>query len=163
MKNSVVTPFRAIALLASLLLVVSACQTPHITVPSEPGDVAVLPMRAGSVEVEGILNPDGSVNPTSGRGVTVPGQSFYVSNVVSAREEEGYPRVQVSLTSRSSSDVNLRYRVIWFDEDEMEISGGSGWTPVLLSPRETIQLSSVGRSTAAKQFRVFIQELSYRR
>lgn len=153
----------ALGLLTFLALFISGCQTPHVTVPTEPGDVAVLPMRSGSVEIEGMLKPDGTVNPTSGRGQTVPGQSFYVSNVVAARQEESYPRVQVSLTSRSSNDVNLRYRVIWFDEDEMEVQGGSGWTPVLLSPRETIQLSSVGRSTAAKQFRVFIQELNYRR
>lgn len=150
-------------MLAGVLFFVAGCQAPHVTVPEQPGEVAILPMRSGSVEIEGMLNPDGTVNPTSGRGQTVPGQSFYVSNVVAARQEESFPRVQVSLTSRSGSDVNLRYRVIWFDEDEMEIPGGSGWNPVLLSPRETVQISSVGRSTAAKQFRVFIQELSYRR
>lgn len=152
-----------LALLAASVLSFVGCQSPHLTVPEEPGEVAILPMRQGSVELEGILRPDGTVEPTSGRGQTVPGQAFYVRDVRSARQEEGYPRLQVTVASRSGSTTNLRYRIIWFDEDGMEVAGGGGWTPVTLAARETQQLTGVGRSTAAHSFRVFIQEMDFAR
>lgn len=151
--------------LTAFTLLWSGCQTPQPTEPKNPGDVVILPMRQAGVEVEGIIKPDGTLNPVvSSRSQRLPGQSFYVRDVRSTKDDAGYVNLQITASSLSTRNVNLRYRIVWFDSDGMEIEpGSSGWTNINLAPRESASLRGLARGRDAKTFRVFIQTFDFQR
>lgn len=151
----------AMPLVATFL---TACQSTRMTEPKDPGDVVIIAMSQSAVEIEGIIKPDGTVNSVNGRAQTLPGQPFYIREVITSRDSAGVVTLQITASSLSSSNLNLRYRVVWFNEDGMEIEpGASGWTQVSFTPRESKSLRSVARSDNPKTFRVFVQSFEFQR
>ena len=162
MKNKIRKLFLIAVPLAATLM--AGCQTGRMTEPKEPGDVVIIPMSQAGVEIEGILKPDGTVNSVNGRSQTLPGQPFYIRDVNTSRDSAGVVTLQITASSLSSSALHLRYRVVWFNEEGMEIEpGSSGWTQVSYTPRESKSLRSVARSANPKTFRVFVQSFDFQR
>lgn len=154
----------ALTVLPLLAAFLAACQSNRMTEPEQPGDVVIIPMSQSALEIEGIFKADGTLNPINGRSQTLPGQPFYIRDIVSSRDEAGMVTVQLTVSSLSTRDLNLRYRIVWFDEGGMEIEpGASGWTQVSMTPRESKSLSAVARSKNPKTFRAFVQSFDFQR
>ena len=162
MKINILKFFLLAVPLAATLL--AGCQTGRMTEPKEPGDVVSIPMSQAGIEIEGILKADGTVNMVNGRSQTLPGQPFYIRSIVSSRDDAGVITLQITASSLSSSELSLRYRVVWFNNDGMEIEpGASGWTQVTFAPRESKSLRSVARADNPKTFRAFVQSFDFQR
>jgi uncharacterized protein YcfL len=153
-----------IPLLIGILLTLAGCQSPTNPRAGQQGEVDIRSHSLQGMEIVGIFNPDGTVNTTPQAGQTYGRRDFYVDSVRALPTDAGFSRVQVGVTSRSRTRINLQYRFAWFDAAGMEIAPGTGgWNSISLAPAENATFTGVARSENATEFRIFVRKLDQRR
>jgi len=154
----------ALALLAAAALLFPACTSPVATAPVEPGETTVTDLDSAGVRIDGIFNPDGSLEPAPEVGQTILNQIIRVEDMRAIESDAGFKRVQVRVTNRSKYGKSFEYRFIWFDQAGFEVGQGTGgWTVVPIKARETASLTGTARATDVASFQLFIREIKFKK
>jgi uncharacterized protein YcfL len=134
------TPRHTLALTASLsiaALLLPGCNTANTTTST------------------GMLNPDGTV---AYKQIVTNGWLKYKANIVGVREavvNGDMKRVAVDVYSDQLTTQRFSYRFDWSDDAGMPVgSPTASMMPVTIKPKETITITAVSPSPAAKQWRL---------
>ncbi len=74
----------------------------------------------------------------------------------------GVKRLQLSIVNKQNNNINIQYRVSWFDQHGMEIDPNkSNWKSLELYSRETKSLTAVSPNDQAMSFKVFVRDIKY--
>lgn len=134
-RNALLTA-RLAALLAAPLLFIG-CNTANTTTST------------------GMVNPDGTVVYKQ---IITNGWLKYKANIVGVREATvngDMKRIAVDVYSDQLTTQRFSYRFDWSDEAGMPVgSPTASMMPVTIKPKETITITSVSPSPAAKQWRL---------
>ncbi len=137
------------------------CQSaaPRVTQTGSPGEVWVEGHFSTGLEIDGVFNPDGTLDRSPFLGHFFPGTRLMMENAASVRSDNGFPQVQVAVRNTGRERQRLQYRFLWFDANGMEISQGqSGWVSETLEPREVRTLEGVARSPEVSGFKLFVRQ-----
>jgi uncharacterized protein YcfL len=73
--------------------------------------------------------------------------------------EDGRSLAQVTLKSLYIADLDLQYRIYWFDENGTGLRSSS-WRPIVVHGKQEVQLQSMSETTQATGFKVYVREIS---
>ena len=149
---------------AAAALFLAACQSPVRTAPTEPGDTAITNLDSAGLRVDGVFNPDNTLEPSPQVGVVIANQPILIEDMRALESDGGFKRVQVRVTNRSKFGKSLEYRFLWFDAAGFEIGQGTGgWSVVPIKARETASLTGTARTTEVASFQLFIREIKFKK
>lgn len=110
---------------------------------------------ANTTTSNGMVNPDGTV---AYKQIVTNGWLKYKANIVGVREATvngDMKRVAVDVYSDQLTTQRFSYRFEWSDEAGMPVgSPTASMMPVTIKPKETITITAVSPSPAAKQWRL---------
>lgn len=69
-------------------------------------------------------------------------------------------RANITIQNNRSRSLQIQYRISWFDANGMEIDGqGKPYRDVVIEGKDTINVTGVAPSPAAKEFKIRVRKL----
>lgn len=114
------------------------------------------------IEMSGYFDCDGTLLNVSTainqKNINIP---FYISGL-RGFEYDSFKKIQVSVTNRNQNNINLQYKITWFDSCGMELDSNlSHWEPVEIYGRMTKTISLTAHSPMADSFTINIRPINY--
>ncbi|MGF1690238.1 YcfL family protein [Photobacterium kagoshimensis] len=74
----------------------------------------------------------------------------------------GLMKAAVPVTSQSENDLQLQYRIYWYDAQGLELEGSDApWRQFVIHGKDSMTLQAVATNANAKQYRIYIRRANY--
>lgn len=120
--------------------------------------------KEAGILIEGHFAPNGSLyNLNNNCCKRLAGCNFNVTDLRGV-DVDGFKKLQLTLGNKQNKNIDVQYRISWFDASGMEIDPNkSHWRTIELYSKEMKTITAVAPTTEAYSFRLYVRDMQFKK